>query len=73
MRFVIALHAMDVYAKYSLLARVCSGNPSGARCAIPESSIPVFGGPRRIRLDASGKRANELWADLRLERDPGRG
>ena len=59
---------VDVYSKYSLLARVRSKDPSEARDSPAFSRIAVRGRPETIQMDEGGEWGNEVRADFRSVR-----
>ena len=56
---IIAFRGMDMHSMYSLLVRVCSGNPLGVSGALSASRISVSGRPRSIQTSFGGGR--EKW------------
>ena len=61
---ILALRAMDMYSKYSLLMPVRAGNPSEARGASRSSWIAICGRSQCIRMDEGGGWGNEVRTDL---------
>ena len=60
---IAALRAMDVYPEFPHSSRVFSRNPLDVRGAFAGSWVSNPGRPRTIRMDTSGARENENWAD----------
>ena len=65
---VIALHAMDLYSKYSLLPMVLPGHPLEVRYVSAASWILVFGELRTVQMDGRGEWGNGTRSEFRSER-----
>ena len=65
---IIALRVMDVFSKYSILARARSKNPQEVWDAFLSSWVGVFGAPKSLHLGEGGEWKNDLWRDLCVER-----
>ena len=62
---LIALHAVDVFSKFSLLIPVRSMCHQEVRDAICGAQIGVFVQPKSIQMDEGGGWGNEVWPDFR--------
>ena len=61
---IIALHVMDVFPKFPLLAPVRSKNPQEVGDASANLRIGICGPPKCIRMHAAGEGKNEVWTDF---------
>ena len=61
---IIALRNMDVFSKYSNLARARSKNPQEVWGAFLSSWVGVFGAPKSLHFDEGGEWGSDLWRDL---------
>ena len=61
---IIALRVMDVFSKYSILARARSKNPQEVWDAFLFSSVGFFGIPKSLHLGGGDESKNDLWRDL---------
>ena len=68
LRDIIALHVMDVFAKYSPLIPFRTTYSQEVWDAFCRSWIAVFGPFMGIQVDEGGEWQNELWPELRSER-----
>ena len=58
---IVALRAIDVFSKHSLLIPARSKIHQEVRGAFRSSRIKVFGRPQSIRMDESGRWGNLRW------------
>ena len=65
---LVALRAMDMFSKYSLLLPVQPKNPREAWGVFCGGRLGASGPRMRIQMDEGGEWENEVWADLRAER-----
>ena len=65
---LIALHAMDMYPKYSMLLPVPSANPRDVWDAFRGGRLGTSGPPKCLQKDERGEWENELWPNLRAGR-----
>ena len=65
---LIALHAAEMFPKYSLLPPVQSKNPQELRDVSCRGWLGTFGPPTCIKMDEGGEWKNDIRTDLRAER-----
>ena len=67
--YMITFHAMDLFSRFSMSVPAALGNPFVVWGAFAASWIPVLGKSPCFRVDSEGEWENEVWTDLRSERN----
>ena len=66
---LITTHAMNLSSWYSGFVLAPSKNPKEVWGAPAKSRLTALGWPQCLQMDSGGEWGNEVWADLRSERN----